>query len=138
GDTTLSGSQLEYQKSTIFPTPLLDYKTRGTKILLGGKEKIGDREVYALSVQPATGPVTRLFIDAQSYLPARAVVTLEVAELGSQEQTTDFSDYRDVDGVKVPFGIKISSAIQTITITVTKVEQNVKVDPAVFGKPAGK
>ena len=138
GDMTLSGSQLENLKNTIFPSPLLDYKTRGTKVVLGGKDKVGDREVYALSVQPATGPVTRLFVDAQSYLPVRAIVTLEVPELGSQEQTTDFSDYRDVDGVKVPFGIKISSAIQTIRITVTKVEQNVKLDPAVFAKPAGK
>jgi len=68
----------------------------------------------------------------------RAIVTLDFPELGPQEQTTDFSDYRDVDGVKVPYGIKISSAVQTITITVTKVEQNVKVDPGAFTKPSGK
>jgi len=138
GDTALSGSQLENLKNGVFPSPLLDYKERGTKILLGGKEKIGTRDVYALSVQPATGPVTRLFVDAESYLPVRAIVTLDFPELGPQEQTTDFSDYRDVDGVKVPYGIKISSAVQTITITVTKVEQNVKVDPGAFTKPSGK
>ena len=138
GDSTLSGSQLDNLKNGIFPSPLLGYKERGTKIVLGGKEKIGDRDVYALSVQPATGPVTRLFVDAQSYLPARAVVTLELPELGSVEQTSDFSDYRDVDGVKVPHGIKISSPAQTITITVTKVEHNLKIDPSTFTKPAGK
>jgi outer membrane lipoprotein-sorting protein len=138
GDSALTGNQLENLKNGIFPSPLLDYKDRGTKIILGGKEKLADRDVYALSVQPATGPVTRLFVDAESYLPVRAIVTLEVPELGPQEQTTDFSDYRDVDGVKVPFVIKGSSAIQTFTITVTKVEHNVKVDPAMFVKPAAK
>jgi len=138
GDSSLSGSQLENLKNSVFPSPLLDYKARGTKILLGGKEKLADRDVYALSVTPTTGPVTRLFVDAQSYLPVRVVVTLEIPELGPQEQTTDFSDFRDVDGVKVPFLIKGSSAVQTFTITLTSVEHNVKVEPSMFVKPAAK
>jgi len=135
GDSMLTGSQLEVLKNAIFPSPFLDYKERGTKILLGGKEKLADRDVYALSITPAAGPVTRVFLDAQSYLPVRTIVTIDVPELGPQEQTTDFSDYRDVDGVKVPYVIKGTSAIQTFTITITKVEQNVKVDPSLFAKP---
>jgi outer membrane lipoprotein-sorting protein len=138
GDSPLSASQIENLKNSIFPSPFLDYKERGTKILLGGKDKVGDRDVYALSITPTSGPVTRLFIDASTYLPVRAIVTLEAPEVGSLEQTTDFSDYRDVDGVRVPFVIKGSSAIQTFTITVTKVEHNVKVDPALFTKPVAK
>src|SRR4029453_1895731 len=54
GDSTLSGSQLENLKNGIFPTPFLDYKERGTKIVLGGKEKVADRDVYALSITPAS------------------------------------------------------------------------------------
>jgi|SRR5215471_464843 len=135
GNSDLAGSQLENVKNAIFPSPFLDYKAHGTKILLGGKEKIGDHDAYALSVTPASGPVTRVFIDAESYLPLRTVVTLDVPELGPQEQTSDFSDYRDVDGVKVPFVIKGSSPIQSFTITVTKVEHNVEVNQAMFAKP---
>jgi len=135
GDSALSASQTDNLKNAIFPSPLLDYKERGTKIVLGGKEKLADRDVYALSITPASGPVTRLFIDASTYLPVRAIVTIDLPEVGSQEQTTDFSDYRDVDGVKVPFVIKGSSPIQTFTITVTQVKHNVEVDPAMFSKP---
>ena len=138
GDSTLGGSMLDNLKNGIFPSPLLDYKARDTKILLGGKEKIGDRDVYALSITPASGPVTRLFIDAQSYLPVRSVVTLDIPELGPQEQTTDLSDYREVDGIKVAFAIKAASAIQTFTVAFTKVEQNVKLDPGLFTKPVAK
>src|SRR5262249_47716631 len=98
GTSTMSGSQLENLKNTILPTALLDYKARGTKIVLGGKEKLADRDVYALSVTPAAGPVSRLFIDAESYLPVRNIVSIDVPEVGSVEQTTDFSDYREVDG----------------------------------------
>jgi len=51
-------------------------------------------------------------------------------------QTIDFADYRDIDGVKVPFSLKGSSAVQTFFILVKKVEHNVNVDPARFAKPA--
>jgi outer membrane lipoprotein-sorting protein len=138
GETPLTASQLDNLKNSIFPSAFLGYKERGTKILLGGKEKLADRDGYALSVTPASGPVTRVFVDAQSYLPVRAVVTLDVPEVGPQEQMTDFTDYREVDGVKVPFVIKGSSAIQTFTVTFTKVEHNVATDPALFVKPAAK
>jgi hypothetical protein len=41
-----------------------------------------------------------------------------------------------VDGVKIPFAIKVASAIQSFTISVTKVEHNVKIDETLFSKPA--
>jgi hypothetical protein len=138
GNSQLNGDQLANLKNAIFPSPFLDYKERGTKIVLGGKEKLADRDVYALSITPASGPATRVLIDADTYLPVRTIVTLDLPELGPQEQTSDFSDYRAVDGVKVPFVIKGSSAIQSFTITLTKVAHNVEVDPALFVKHADK
>ena len=48
------------------------------------------------------------------------------------------SDFRDVDGIKVPFKLVGSSSVQTFTVVVTKVEHNVNVDPARFAKPAAK
>src|SRR5262245_45060778 len=138
GESTLSGSQLENLKNSIFPSAFLDYKQRGTKVLLGGKEKLADRDVYALSVTPASGPVSRVFVDAESYLPVRAVVTLDTPETGPLEQTTDFSDFREVDGVKVPFAIKGTSAVQTFTITIAKVTHNAEIDPALFVRPPAK
>ncbi len=105
---------------------------------LAGREKVADRDAYALTITPAAGPVTHLFIDAESYLPAKMVVTIELPEIGSVEQTIEFADYRDVDGVKVPFRLKGSSAVQTFFTVISKVEHNVKIDPALFVKPAVK
>ena len=48
------------------------------------------------------------------------------------------SDFREVDGLKMPFKLVGSSAAQTFTVVITKVEHNVKVDPAQFAKPAAK
>jgi len=139
GDSEISGSMLENFKNNVFPTPLLNYKDRGVKIALDGKkDKVGDRDAYILTLTPPTGPASRVWIDAESYLPVKTSVTIDTPETGPLEQIVEFADFRDVDGIKVPFLLKNSNAMQTFTITVTKVEHNVKIDPAMFSKPAGK
>lgn len=138
GDHDITGGQLETMKNSEFPTPFLNYKDRGATVELGGKEKAGDREAYVLILKSKSGPVSRHFIDAESYLPIKIVQTLDLPELGQVEQTTELSDYRDVDGVKLPFKLKGTSAVQTFTVTVTKVEHNKKIDETLFAKPAAK
>ena len=135
GNRDISGDQLESLKNATFPTPFLDYKERGVTVELGPKEKVGARDAFVLTVKPKTGPVVRQFVDAETYLPLRMVAKIEVPQMGPVEQTTDFSDLRDVDGVKVPFSVKSSSAAQSFTITISKVEQNGKIDEALFSKP---
>jgi len=138
GDSDMTGGRLENLRNAAFPSPFLGYKDRGTTIALGGKEKVGDKNAYVLSITHAAGPATRLWIDAESYLPIKASTTIDTPETGPLEQITEFSDYRDVDGVKVPYKLNASSAVQSYTVIVTSVEQNVKIDPALFAKPAAK
>jgi hypothetical protein len=139
GNRDVTGDQLEALKNTTFPNPLLNYKEAGATIELAGKEKVGDRDAYVIIGKPKTGPVVRQYIDAQSYLPIKQVVKINVPQIGGEvEQTTEPSDFRDVDGVKVPFRIKTSSALQTIVVTVSQVEHNKSVDQSLFSKPAGK
>jgi hypothetical protein len=138
GNREISGDQLANMKNAMFPSPLLHYKDRGTKIELSGKQKVGDRDTYLLLVTPKEGPASKVYIDAQTYLPARLVSTTELPEFGRVEQTTDLADYRDVDGVKVAYSVQNTSSVQSFIITVTKVEHNTKIDPALFSKPADK
>jgi outer membrane lipoprotein-sorting protein len=138
GEAAVTASQLDTWRNTIFPSPFLDYKARGTKIELTGKDKVAEKDAYALLMTPAKGPTTRVWIDATTLLPVKSVTTVETAETGPLEHTVVLSDFREVDGLKVPFKMVGSSAIQTFTIVVTKVEHNVEVDPARFAKPAAK
>ena len=136
GNREITGNQLENMKNAMFPTPLLTYKERGATVELAGKEKVDGRDTYVLIFKPKSGSVARQFIDAETYLPARIVVKLDVPEAGGEvEQTSDLSDYRVVDGIKIPFALKVSSAAQSFSIAVTKVEHNVKIDEAVFLRP---
>jgi outer membrane lipoprotein-sorting protein len=135
GNRDISGGQLESMRNSVFPTPLLNYKDRGATLELTGKEKAGDRDAYVLILKPKAGPPVRTFIDAESYLPLRVVTKLDVPQFGEVEQTAEFSDYREVDGVKIPFAVRASSAVQNSTVVISKVEHNSKLDETMFSKP---
>jgi len=136
GNRDITGNQLENMRNSAFPTPFLNYRERGATVELGGKEKVGEREAYVLVLKPKTGSVARHFIDAESYLPIKVVVKTDVPQVGEVEQNIEFSDYREVDGIKMPFTLKATSSVQSFIIAITKVEHNVKIDDALFSKPA--
>ena len=138
GDSDITGSRLDILRNTAFPTPFVGYKDRGTKIVLAGKEKVGDKDAYVLSVTSPGGAASRVWIDATSFLPVKSSTTIDTPETGPLEQVAEFADYRDVDGVKVPFKLTTVTAVQSFTVTVKSVAHNVKVDPALFTKPAAK
>ncbi len=136
GNRDITGDQLEAMRSGYFPSPLLNYKETGIAVELAGKEKIGEREAYVLVLKPKTGPQVKQFYDAGSFMLIRQVVTLDVPPVGSLEQTTDFSDEREVDGVKLSHKLVASSSAQNFTVVISNVEHNAAIDQTLFAKPA--
>lgn len=107
------------------------------KVALGGKEKVGEREAYKIVMTPASGkPVTRFF-DAETFLLLRQVSRRDTAQ-GPLEIQADMSDYRDVDGIKLPFLTKQTMPIGEVTIQLIEVKNNVALEDARFAKPAAK
>lgn len=135
GNRDITGGQLEQMRNTTFPSQLLDYKAQGATVELAGKEKVGARDAFVLLFKPKAGPVNRLFIDAENHQMVRLMVKVDAPPMGELEQTSDFSDVREVDGFKIPFAVKASSSAQSFTINITKVTHNTKVDEAQFSKP---
>ena len=135
GDRPITGDQLANMRANSFPHPFLNYKGIGTSVKLSGKEKDGTRDAFVLVFEPASGPVVRQYVDAETYLPLKAIIKLTLPQVGEVEQTARSSDYRDVDGMKVPFKLEVSSAVQSFTIVISKVTNNVPVDDKLFVKP---
>ena len=136
GNRDITGDQLEVMRSNVFPSPFLNYKEAGVRAELLGKEKVGDKDAYVIRLTPKAGPASRVFFDAQSYLPVRTIVSLNVPQLGTEvEQTAEFVEYRDLDGVKVPSRVRSVNQLQTLTIVLTKIEQNIPLDDSMFVKP---
>ena len=139
GNRDITGEQLEAMKNGSFPSPLLTYKENGTTATLGNREKVGTSDAYVIQLTPKSGPAVKAFIDAETFMLVRTMVSVNVPQLGGPiEQTSDFSDFRDVDGIKIPHATRTSNPVQTITATVTDVKQNVEIDDSSFAKPDGK
>lgn len=135
GNRDITGNQLDNMKSNSFPHSFLTYKAMGTTVKLVGKEKVGDRDAFVLTFEPATGSLVRQFVDAESYLPVKTVVKANLPQVGDIEQTAMASDFREVDGVKVPFKLQVTSPATGFTMTFTKIANNVAVDEKSFMKP---
>ena len=137
GNRELTCNLLDNMRNGGFPHPFLTYKELGTTVQLKGKEKVGDRDVFVLVFDPTSGSEVRNYIDAETYLPVKSVLTINVPQLGQDvEQTTEFLDYREIDGIKIPFRLRSTSSVQNFTVNITKLEHNVAVDEKLFAKPA--
>ena len=137
GNRDIAGNQLDNMRNGSFPHPFINYKDMGVTAKLAGKEKVGDRDNFVLIFDPTTGSAVRHFIDAETYLPTKSVIRVDVPQLGGElEQTNEYLDYRDVNGVKLPFRINSTSSAQNFNVTVTKIEHNGAVNQSLFSKPA--
>ena len=87
------------------------------------------------AIRPGQPPV-RFFFDANSGLLVRMVRYAETP-VGRMPTQIDYSDYREIDGVKAPCQWTLSRPNGRFTIHLTDVKQNVPVDDAKFVKPTG-
>ena len=127
-------------RNSMLPTAFLNLQEQGATGGLGAQRKRSTTATRMLVIlKPKTGaPVRRYVRRRNRFLPVRVIVKINLPQIGEVEQTTDLSDFRDVDGVKVPLAIIASSAIQRSRHpAITKVEHNTKVDEALFSKPGG-
>jgi hypothetical protein len=107
-----------------------------SKVETRGNEKIGDRDAYLVVGQQESKPPLRLYFDAQSGLLLRLVRYGETP-LGRLPTQIDYADYREVNGVKVPFRWTLARPSGRFTIQAKEIKDNVAVDEAKFAKPVG-
>lgn len=131
-----SGAELaEARRDADFYHPL-DLRRLYTKFTMSGTEKIGDRDTYILEATvPEGSEPTKMYFDTQTGLLLRAVSQHHGTD-GATQFREDFEDYRDVDGIKVPFTSRQTNGDTTYTMTISEVHHNVELDDSEFAKPA--
>ncbi|MGB7727590.1 MAG: c-type cytochrome [Candidatus Acidiferrum sp.] len=97
-------------------------------------EKINGHEAYLLFASRDGQPAAKFYFDEQSWLLIRVVRYAE-SPLGLNPSQVDYADYRDVDGVQVPFRVTMSDPEDAATIQFEEIRQNVAIDAGVFTKP---
>lgn len=133
GDRQITGNQLDNMKNGEFPNPLLNHKTNGMKVELLPNETVAGKAAVVLRITPKVGSVTKLYLDAETMLVVRAIASVNVPEQGGDIETvSETSDYRTVDGVKVPFKTVNTTPMQTVTMVIATVQHNMALDDAMF------
>ena len=131
----VAGGELENMKLDADFNLAADVKHVFTQFRARPPEKVGDRDAYLVFGLRQGRPPVRLYFDEQSGLLVRVVQYVETP-LGRNPAQIDFADYRDADGVKVPFRWTLARPMGRFTIQVDQIQQNVAVDDAKFAKPS--
>jgi hypothetical protein len=112
----------------------LHLKQNFSQLRVEHPEKIGEEETYLVNgVNPGQPPV-RLYFSQQSGLLVRLVRYVETP-LGRNPTQIDYADYRDVDGIKIPFRWTLARPGARFTIQVDQCQQNVPIDDTKFSMP---
>jgi hypothetical protein len=128
----LDGARLEAQLA--FPTQIKQALSgwRGA-----ARQSIGDRDFLVVQGTGQRGFLATLYFDPRSGLLSR-LIRYTPSSIGRIPTQIDYSDYRDVGGVKFPFEYKFSWLDGRYTAKLNEVKTNVTIDAARFGKPSAK
>lgn len=123
---------LKQSLSQLYPFgSLVNYKENGTKFELVGREKVGKAEAFHLKVTSKDGQPSDQWIDATTFLVSKVK-----AVANGQEAEIEFSDYKDVEGIKISHTMEMDSQMGRLAFITSKVTVNPPVDEAIFKKPA--
>ena len=98
-----------------------------------------DRDIYLVVGFPDGDLPEQLFFDTQTGLLVRKGTATATA-LGDYAVQTDYDDYRDVAGVKIPYLVRTIgiSPADGVTTCIEKVDANPQLDAGMFIKPVSK
>src|SRR5581483_3775450 len=117
------------------PTSIMDLPGPSSQTSL---QDSNTNQSHSVDVVQGTGPrglLVTLYFDRQSGLLLREL-RYGASPIGRVPTQIDFADYRDVNGVKLPFRITYAWLDGRDSIELTDIKTNVAVDEAQFGKPA--
>lgn len=117
--------------------PLVDWKSKGSRIELVGRETVGGHDAYKLKVTLKSGGVLTAYVEVKSSNLVRTDATRLVRGKRVVIQTT-LGDYRKTEGILFPHLVEVRAAgrPQLVRIVVDKVEVNPALSDARFTPPS--
>jgi len=130
-----TGGELGLLKDLAEFPPAFKFRDDHTKVQVDAMEKIDGHDAYrVVGVRPDGSAVDRLYFDAQTGLLLRSYTTMQ-SVIGAFPEETNYDDYRDVTGVKIPYTVRVVSAEGNRTYKWAQVDANAPVDDSKFTKP---
>jgi hypothetical protein len=120
-----------------FDGPLIDWKKKGHKLELVGKEELEGSEVYKLKLARANGDEEFHFLDAEFFLTVKVSSKKDFQGTETEIETT-FGDFKEVEGMMFAHFMenKAKGSPQGQKMTFDSYELNVDVPKDLFDMPA--
>ncbi|WP_421919069.1 hypothetical protein [Marinifilum sp.] len=124
------------QKAEFF-TPFLNYKERGHKVEYLGKENVDGLEMFVIELTREDGKSEKWYLDTNTYLEYKCEAPwVDFAQSVPAEMYYD--DFREVDGLIIPFFIERIFWQRDRITQIENIEVNPKVDTSLFAMPKRK
>jgi zinc protease len=106
-------------------------KDMGLNVELKGIESIEGTNTYAIEIVKPSGNKTTYYYDTETGLKLRTSATIQSPQ-GEMVQDTDFSDYKEVGGVKFPYSISMPMGPMKMSATTESIEVNTGIEDSEF------
>lgn len=113
----------------------LDLKKLYPVLVLKGKEDVGQWPAYVIEANSGDGTIRHMYFDVSSGLLIRNVDEMDTPQ-GHDIVESFLQDYREVEGVKIPFTVRQVHNKLILIVRITDVKMNQPIDDAKFTKPA--
>ena len=133
----VQGDELENAKLDSDFYSEVDLKRLYPQMVLQNDATIGGRPVYTVLATPRQGIPRKFYFDKETGL--RVGMSMETIEEGQPSQVkTYYADFKTVEGIQVPFTIRLVSKEFTMVFHLHDVRANVPIASSTFLKPASK
>jgi len=114
---------------------LWNWKEKGHKLVLGGRQEVAGKPAFQLTLTKADGDIDEMYIDTESFLLIKMIKKTNINN-SEVEVEVYYDDYRDIDGVLLPFKIEQRlNSQQGMLINIKEIKFNIEVDDSIFNKP---
>lgn len=132
GLQTLTGgaSLLTQAEAAYRNTWWLNYKQDKSRIASGGVSSVGGKSVNVVKLNTVKGVEFKLFFDQATNLLVRE----EISSSGAS-RAYSYTDFRDISGLKLPFGVTIEKEGETFVVELDQIRREANTSAAMFDFP---
>jgi outer membrane lipoprotein-sorting protein len=124
----------EIREDADFDGPLIDHSNKGDTIELVGRENVNGTAADKLKVTLNDGDIEFFYLDSATGLELKR--TRKVKRQGKEiEVTTSFENYKQVNGLSLPFSIKQTVGGTQQQIVIDNAQINMAIDNSIFKMP---
>jgi hypothetical protein len=132
GSKDISPEEIEDYRDQATPFIETKYAEMGYKTELQGVENLKGKQCYVIVITDPKGQAKTEYFEMSNGLKIRTVQTVgESAE--SQTSIYDYTDYNEVDGIKIPHTITATGMMpMPLTLKAKSIEINGTIEEAIF------